>query len=138
VQEEEMKVIAEDPVYTLRVYPEDKIVAHQMLGFVEGEAFRRMLITGLEAFREYGCTKWLSDDSRNPMMNPEDLEWSHQNWEPEIKKSGWKHWALIVPDGAFGKMAMRGLVQRYKEDIGVIVKFCESYDAGLEWLKTQS
>ena len=132
-----MEVIAEDSVYVVHVYPEDGIIAHQMLGFVEGESFKRMLMAGLEAFREYGCSKWLSDDSRNPMMNPEDLEWSHLNWEPEIKKSGWKYWALIVPQGAFGKMAMRGLVQRYEQKIGVIVKFCNSYDEGLEWLKSQ-
>lgn len=132
-----MKIIAENDKYVVRVYPEDGIVAHQMRGFVEGEEFREMMMIGARAYTEYGCTKRLSDDSKNTLFNKEDVAWAEKNWEPIILEAGWKYWAIVTPEEAFGKMAMRGIVRRYMEK-GVTSKSFHEYDVALEWLKKQN
>ncbi|MBN2526172.1 MAG: STAS/SEC14 domain-containing protein [Deltaproteobacteria bacterium] len=131
-----MKIVKKTKLFTLRVYPELGIVSHQMNGFVEGADFQDMMLTGVAAYEEHGCTKYLSDDSMNPMMNQEDLKWGREVWEPKILKAGWKFWALVVPEKIFAKMAMRGVMQRY-EDMGVSVKVFKEYDEALDWLEKQ-
>jgi hypothetical protein len=132
-----MKIVAENQKYIIRVYPEDGIVAHQMRGFVEGEDFREMMMAGARAYTEYGCSKRLSDDSRNSLFNQEDVAWVEKNWEPIILNAGWKYWAIVTPKEVFGKMAMRGIARRYM-DRGVTVESFNSYDEALEWLKKQN
>jgi hypothetical protein len=132
-----MEIVKQRNEFTVRVYPEKGIVSHQMHGFVEGENFRAMLRAGLEAYLKYGCHSWLSDDSKNPLVNKEDLEWGETGWEPHILKAGWKFWALVVPERAFGKIAMRAIIKRYKKK-GVTVEVFKSYDEALAWLESQS
>ena len=131
-----MQIVAQNNLYTVRLYGESGIVTHQMHGFVEGENFRKMLLAGLKAFQENGCDKWLSDDSKNPMVNQEDLAWGRENWEPKVIEGGWKFWAIVVPEKIFGKMAMRGVIQRYKE-MGVTAEIFKTYDDALAWLQEQ-
>ena len=132
-----MKIVLETEKYVVRVYPEDGIVAHQMYGFVEGEDFKTMMMAGANAYTEYGCSKRLSDDSKNALFNKEDIAWVESNWEPIILKAGWKYWAIVTPEEVFGKMTMRGIVRRYTEK-GVIVEMFNDYDAALEWLTKQN
>ncbi|MBN2530711.1 MAG: hypothetical protein JXR76_30265 [Deltaproteobacteria bacterium] len=131
-----MEIVAQTKKYTIRVYPEYGIVSHQMHGFVEGEEFRKMMMLGAKTYKENGCSRRLSDDSKNALFNKEDVEWVENNWEPMIFETGWKYWAIVSPEQAFGKMAMRGIVKRYKE-MGVTVEAFTSYDDALEWLKKQ-
>ncbi|MBN2526171.1 MAG: hypothetical protein JXR76_07245 [Deltaproteobacteria bacterium] len=132
-----MRTVESNKKYTVKVFPEDKIVTHQMHGFVEGDDFKAMFRAGRDAYIKHNCTAWLSDDSLNPMVNQEDLIWAQAEWEPQILEAGWKYWALVVPEKIFGKMAMRAIIQRYKEK-GVTVEVFKSYEDGLAWLKAQN
>jgi hypothetical protein len=132
-----MEIVKQRTEFTVRVYPQKGIVSHQMHGFVEGENFRSMLRAGIAAYLKHGCRSWLSDDSKNPLVAQEDLVWGQNEWEPQILEAGWKFWALVVPEKAFGKMAMRAIIQRYKEK-GVTVELFKTYDEALAWLESQS
>ncbi|MBN2528311.1 MAG: hypothetical protein JXR76_18120 [Deltaproteobacteria bacterium] len=131
-----MKVLITNDKLTLMVFPELKMIVHQIHGVVSGEQFRNMLMTGTDAFEEYGCTKWLSDDHRNSMVSMEDLEWGKSVWEPRILEAGWKYWALVIPQKVLGEMAMRGIMKRYVE-LGVTARIFDLYDEAFNWLQEQ-
>lgn len=130
-------ILIDEKLLTLKVYPELKIVTHQLHGFVEGEPFRNMLLAGVRAFQKYGCNSWLSDDSKNSMVSLDDLEWGRNVWEPRMFETDWKRWALVFPEKLFGNMAMKGIAKYYLEH-GIDTEVFRSYDDAFSWLKTQS
>lgn len=79
-------------------YPEKKIIHHKMHKFVHGQPFRDALMAGARAMEEYKADKWLSDDTNNPVLSPEDVEWGDKNWQPRVIAAGWKYWAIVQPE----------------------------------------
>ena len=127
-------VLLENETMALYCYPNDGIVHHVIYKFCFGETFRTLLTKGADAFIQYKCTKWLSDDKSNSVLRQEDVEWGQKNWEGRIINN-WKYWALIVPDKVVGKMSMKPLIDRYAS-LGVEVKLFENSDEALKWLKS--
>ncbi|MBN2342348.1 MAG: hypothetical protein JXX29_23160 [Deltaproteobacteria bacterium] len=131
-----MEVLLDNKVAILKVYPEKKIVHHEIKGFIQGDNFKKLLTTGSDAFKKHHCTKWLSDDRKSSALRKEDLDWGHENWEPGIMKAGWKHWALVLPEQIFGQMNMKELIKRYGEQ-GVSVQVFTDPDEAMTWLEAQ-
>ena len=131
-----MNIVMDTPQVTLRVYPEKKMVYHEMHKFVFGEPFQDLLIKGAEAFEKHHCVKWLSDDRNNSALLPEDTEWGEEIWEPRIMKAGWKYWALILPEKVVGQMNMNRLINRYSAS-GVHVQVFSDPTAAFNWLEGQ-
>jgi hypothetical protein len=131
-----MKVLMEKEYGMVKVHPEKGIVHHVVKGFIQGDDFKELLLTGSKAFREHKCTKWLSDDRKSTALRKEDIEWGQQVWEPEIMKAGWKYWALVLPEAIFGQMNMKELVKRY-ESQGVTVKAFTDPEEAMTWLSAQ-
>lgn len=126
--------IYEDEFATLVVYPEMRMVHHTMHKFIYGNAFRNLLMEGLEAFKKYNCNKWLSDDRNNSALRKEDLTWSENSWEPLVFDAGWEYWALVLPEMIIGQMNMRRVIERYK-DTPVTVKLFSNPDDAMKWLE---
>lgn len=131
-----MEKIIENDSVTLTVYPEKKIVYHEVHGFIQGDSFQELFLKGAQAFKKHRCNKWLSDDRKSTALRKEDLEWAQQNWEPDIIKAGWKYWALILPEAIFGKMNMKELIKRYDSQ-GIEVQVFTSADEGMKWLESK-
>ena len=131
-----METVVDNEFVTVWVYPDKKIVRHKFHKFIFGEPFRQALTKGADAFEKYHCVKWLSDDSENSALLPEDSEWGQIYWEPRIMRAGWKHWALILPEKVVGQMNMNRLVKRYSEQ-GVNVKIFSNPTEALSWLERQ-
>jgi hypothetical protein len=119
---------------TVWYHPDGKIVHHQFHKFIYGQAFRDVLTKGAEIFEQHGATKWLSDDRNNSALPAEDSDWGVQVWTPRVLKSGWKYWAVVMPEKVIGQMNMRRFVEMYSE-MGVIVKVFSSPDEALAWLR---
>ncbi len=128
--------IIDNEFASLWYYPEKKIVHHKFKKFIFGQAFRDVLTTGLELFRENGCQKWLSDDRGNPVLNQTDKAWGDVNWTPHVIAAGWKYWALVMPEQVLGQMSMNRLVDEFR-GFGVEVYVCDDPDKGLKWLESQ-
>ncbi|HMQ56618.1 MAG TPA: hypothetical protein PKE64_31030 [Anaerolineae bacterium] len=131
-----MNTILDNDTFTLRVYPDKKIVHHQIHKFVYGQAFQEVLTKGAELFEKHRCTKWLSDDRGNSALRQEDLQWGQTVWEPRVMKAGWKHWALVLPEKVVGQMNMKKLVERYSQ-LGLNVKAFSDPDQAMTWLEQQ-
>src|SRR5690348_10321375 len=96
-EQRQVMVLLESEYFSLRFYPETKIVHHEFRRFVYGEEFRRVLEKGLEVFERHGASKWLSDDRGNSAILPEDGEWALNAWAPRVMRAGWKYWAVVMP-----------------------------------------
>nr|MCU0482517.1 hypothetical protein [Anaerolineae bacterium] len=65
-------VIADSEFATMLYYPDKGIIHHTFHQHMAGEPFRTFFNTGTEAMRQYGATKWLSDDRKNTLISPDD------------------------------------------------------------------
>lgn len=130
-----IKKILDNDYATLWHHPENKIVHHQFHKFIHGEQFRSVLEKGLEIFEEYNATKWLSDDRKNSALPKEDAEWAMTDWNPRVISSGWKYWAIVLPDKILGKTNMNQFIKQQNEQ-GVTVEIFDDADEALDWLKS--
>lgn len=120
---------------TLWYHPETKIVHHQMHRFTYGEQFRQLLDRGLEIFQEHGANKWLSDDRKNSALPAVDAEWALNDWNPRVYASGWKYWAIVMPDKVAGQTNMDWLMRENIEK-GLVIRVFDDADEALQWLES--
>ena len=120
---------------SLWYYPETKIIHHQFRSFVSGEDFRGVLRRGLEAFKEHGAQKWLSDDRGYSALSEEDGHWSMNEWSPQVIAAGWKYWAVVMPEKMIGQLSLRRWIKTYA-DMGVTVKTFTEPDEAMAWLES--
>ena len=120
---------------TLWYHPDTKIVHHQMHRFTYGEQFRQVLEKGLEIFQQYGAQKWLSDDRKNSALPAADAEWGLHDWNPRVFASGWKYWAIVMPDKVAGQSNMDWLLRENIQN-GLTVKVFDDADEALHWLES--
>ena len=126
-------VILEDPSYSLRFHPQDKIVHHELRAYVHGAAFRNILDKGLDAFKKFGANKWLSDDRGNNALTEEDAQWAQNDWAPRVIAAGWKFWAVVMPEKVMGQINMKRWIKEYS-DRGVTVRAFIDPDEAYVWL----
>jgi hypothetical protein len=121
---------------TLVYQPEQKIVHHTFHKPMTSTDFRQVLNTGAELFAKHQACKWLSDDRGNGALSPEDSEWAMQDWFPRVLKSGWKFWALVVPEDIMARMNLTQFVNSYYDQGLRIMVFTDPKEA-TEWLERQ-
>ncbi len=119
---------------TLWYYPETRIVHHVFHKFIYGDKFRGVLEKGLEIFQQYGANKWLSDDRKNSALPKADSEWGLNDWNPRVFASGWKYWAVVMPDKVAGQSNIDWLMrENIQQDL--VAKVFEDSDEALAWLE---
>jgi hypothetical protein len=118
-------------------HPEPKIIHHEILNSPPSAIFREMLTKGAECLEQHGATKWLSDDSRNKLVQPEDNVWGDTVWAPRVIKAGFKFWAIVLPKQALGHLQMQRFCREYRAR-GVVVELFEKTDAALKWLTSSA
>lgn len=119
---------------TLWYHPESNIVHHVFHRFIYGEEFREVLNKGVEVFKERNAQKWLSDDRKNSALPTEDVEWSMTEWFPTAFESGWKYWAIVMPDKIAGQLNMNRFLKTYIER-GLVVQVFENTEEAMNWLE---
>jgi hypothetical protein len=118
---------------TVWYYPDKKIIHHRFRAFVHGDEFRGVLNTGLDAFKEYGARKWLSDDRGNGALTPEDNQWANDDWSPRVIEAGWDQWAVVMPEKIVGQMNLKRWIKVYA-DKGVTVRVFATPEPAFAWL----
>jgi hypothetical protein len=118
------------------VYPEKKMVHHQMHEASAGEVFQKALLAGLAAMREHEATRWLSDDRLHKALSPDDEAWAQDVWFPQAKAAGWLHWAVIQPQSAVGRMSSARFRKWYAAQ-GINARLFTEFDEAMGWLESQ-
>ena len=117
-------------------HPEHGIIHHHFKKAVSGREFRQVLDTGLDALLEHHATKWLSDDLNNSALAPEDSNWAMSDWHTRAVAAGWRHWAVVLPDGVIGRMDMAKYIAQNRAD-GIEVRVFADPAEALMWLESQ-
>lgn len=128
------RVILQNEYVTLVYYARTRIVYHTFHQPVPSEVFREVLTRGVEIFETRGACKWLSDDSGNSALHPDDATWSMGVWTRRAKMAGWKFWAVIMPDLALGRANMRRFLKHHIEG-GLRVRVFTHPEEALRWLE---
>lgn len=132
----ELEVLIDEPSHRLLYHPDSKIVHHELRRFIHGEPFRALLERGAAVMEERRAVKWLSDDRGNAPIKPNDSEWCKTIWFPRVLAAGWKHWAVVMPEGVLGQMNMRRWIDTYAESGLNAHPFAHPHEA-LAWLSQQ-
>lgn len=130
------QLIHQNERITLWYYPELKIVHHQMLAPPTSDEFRELLIKGTETLERYHAIKWLSDDRGNTLLRPQDEEWAQAVWLPRVLQAGFKHWAIVLPEAAIGKLNMTRLATLHAR-FGINSRVEATPQPAFDWLKAQ-
>ncbi len=127
--------VRKDEFITMLYYPESKILYHQIHKFFTGQTFRDIFNAAIDVFQKHGAQKWLCDDTAVKAWGKEDQEWAAANWFPLAIKSGWKYWAILIPENVTGQLAVQRLAQRYSSQ-GVQTKGFSTLDEAKKWLES--
>ncbi len=132
----ERKLALQNDSVRLWFYPELKIVHHRMLKTPSSEEFRELLSEGATLVERFRASKWLSDDRGNAVLRDYDEEWSDRVWLPRVLRSGFKYWAIVLPNTAVGKLNMRRLAADHTRK-GIVSRVEHTPEAAFAWLKAQ-
>ena len=130
------KVITDTEFATLWLHADTNVIHHQFKKYIHGPPFREVLEAGLVLMVNQHCTKWLSDDSNNGAITPEDEKWSQNDWFPRMMKAGWKHWAVLPPTKVVGQMNIKRFADTYRK-LGLNARIFTNETEALTWLVGQ-
>jgi len=128
--------IVDNDMISVWVYPERRIIHHQMKAYCFGERFYQALMRGAEALEQYHATKWLSDNRVTGALPTEDADWTAKNWFPRVKAAGWRHWAVVQPEKVIGQLNMSRFIKRYGE-LGINARMFSDFDEAYRWLDAE-
>jgi hypothetical protein len=129
-------VVLELKSATVWYHADTKIIHHQIRSYTHGDDLRKLLNTGLDHMAKVGAKKWLSDDTGNGALKPEDGAWAQNDWAPRAMKAGWKFWAIVMPKSTAGKMNLNKFIEDNAK-MGLTVQVFETAAEALKWLATK-
>ena len=126
-------IIVDNEYITIRYLDDKKMLYHTVHKPISGQPLRDALITGYDALKEYGISKWLSDDRKNGPMSDEDREWGEVNLNQRAMEAGWKYWALVVPEQVVAAGSMAPTI-RALYDYGLRMMVFSDLEEAFKWL----
>jgi hypothetical protein len=128
--------ILDDEHMSLWYHPDTGIVHHRINGYLPQGGFRRLLNASAELLETHGATKYVSDDQRNVVVDPDDIKWADDNWYPRVIKAGLKRWALVLPGTMVGTLQAKSVLETRRKQ-GLDVEGFERIEAALAWLEAK-
>ncbi len=130
----EKSIVFQNETATTVFYPVVNVVHNTFRGKPTSENFREALIAGVDVMKEYGATKWLSDDRENEIgFSVEDDEWADKVWFPKMQEVGWTTWAMVVPNVVKARMNVKDVIDKIYER-GVRIAVFTDLNEALQWL----
>lgn len=120
---------------TLWFYPDTRILHHKIHKFMPRGAYQQLLTSGLEYLEKHQASKWLSDNSENPIVSQENVRWARAVWARRAMQAGLKYLATVMPEQAMGRIQMREFIQDWK-DRGLTLQILRDPDEALDWLES--
>jgi hypothetical protein len=124
-----------DNQYATLVYHLDtKIVDHVFHKDLDTENFHLILNRGVELLIEHGAVKWLADTRAIGPFSEEQGQWLNEEWIPRAIASGWKYWALVVPEAIKARMDIFEHMSFF-EGKGIWINVFTDADLAKDWLE---
>jgi hypothetical protein len=105
-----MIIYADDSV-KLEFLPEVPCIIWKPLKFLAGESWRKPFQTGMDfmesKIKSMPNIGWINDARLLKVVKPDDLMWLNSNVNDRAYQFGAKKVAFVLPESAFGKMAVK-------------------------------
>jgi hypothetical protein len=125
--------VVDNAMIAVWVYPQRKMIHHQIKAHCHGQNFRDALTKGTAALVQHRATKWLSDDRNNGAVLAEDAAWAQSVWFPRTKSAGWRYWGVVQPAKIIGQMNMARFVKECAAQ-GISARMFADPNTALAWL----
>lgn len=117
----------------------DKMICHTVhrpLGDEQVQMFKDAVNAGTEALKQYGATKWLSDDRKNGPLPDEIVEWAATDWNQRTINAGWKYWANVVPEGIHAAGTLAPVIE-HLHTLGLRMEVFVNIEEARQWLNSK-
>ena len=105
-------------------------------GMPDLEDFKEIANSAISLLKAHNTNKILNNVTKLEVNSIENQEWTQQVWFPEAEKNGLKYFAFVVPSDIFGKVSAEQTNEVAEEEGRITIKYFESYDEAVNWLKT--
>jgi hypothetical protein len=126
-------LVTDSPTISVWIYPQRKMVHHEMKAYCYGPEFRDALTKGADALRLHKATKWLADARLSRAIPKDDDDWVTSVWLPQTTAAGWKYWAIIPPNSVISQIRL-GRISKIYADFGVETHMFATVDEAMKWL----
>ena len=83
------------------------ILVRTWLSYTTSKEFRKGQLLTIKFFQKYNCIHFISDTSKSGVISETDLDWAAKVITPQLIESGMKTLNFVIPEGNFGKLAVR-------------------------------
>jgi len=132
----ERDTIMDNEYATIFYYTDKGIIHHEWKRYCTGQIFRDILMEATAQLKARKGTKWLSDDRKYTRLTEEDSVWGGKVWFPATIQTGWRHWAMILPENNMGKINSSRLIAEYRVG-GINAAIFDSVPEAMAWLEIQ-
>jgi hypothetical protein len=129
-------VLVTNDYMTVEYRPEEKMIyhtVHKPMGIEQLQLLKDGLNAGTDALKQYGITKWLSDDRLNGPLPPELVKWGSTEWNARTVAAGWKYWANVVPKEVAAAGTLLPVINNLHK-MGLTMQVFTNLEEGLKWL----
>jgi hypothetical protein len=133
-------IILEDDSVKVEFLPNVPCIVWKPLRFLAGETWRVPFMKGMDFMEEKIKTLpnigWINDARLLKVVKPDDLMWLNTNVNDRAYKFGAKKVAFVLPDSAFGKMAVKFYADftNKRSDNSFQIKAFKSLDEAQKWI----
>jgi hypothetical protein len=111
-------------------------VIMQWKSFATSEEFRHGLNEGLKLIQEKNASNWLADLRKMEAIDPEDEQWSNEDWFPRALQGGINRMAIVPSEDIFNSISVENIMNAVTGTDLVTHYFKDPAEAK-SWLKEQ-
>ncbi|MFP4092757.1 MAG: STAS/SEC14 domain-containing protein [Cyclobacteriaceae bacterium] len=109
-------------------------VIMQWKSFATSEEFRHGLNEGLKLIQQKKATNWMADMRKMEAIDPEDEQWSNENWFPRALQAGINRMALVPSEDIFNSISVENIMASVA-GTSLITHYFQHPDEAKAWLK---
>jgi hypothetical protein len=122
----------EKDTFIIRYDEENHLLIHEWKVSPTSQEFKEATNILIPAFEHFKTGKLVADVRRLGAVHPDDQQWILTDWTPRVRKAGFSHSAVIIPQDIFTQMSLEGM----SDDLGDLPsKNFDNMEAAINWLK---
>jgi hypothetical protein len=124
----------DEPWVSIRWDGAHQCVHTEWKAFANSAEFRAALMRALEAIRDKGSIRYLSDTRKVKVVVHADQTWANEVWIPLLVAAGVKRFALVTAAAGLGKATVEDVIKMV-DNRGLLMKGFASPSTAWKWLE---
>lgn len=130
-----LELVYQDEVLNLFWDRDGRYHISEWHGEARGERLRTAAHACLSASRERRSTRWLTDVTRFPEIDPPDLQWIAREYYPLLARNGVRRLVFALPEHAADRATVRHIPSACGDDVTIEFEYCDSRAAAVRRLQ---